>query len=562
MKKILSSFRWSQPALLMLVLTAMMLTACNNKSEDVYDAVPFQAEKDGPWGLLSTDGTVLYSPRFDAAPTCVTEGLFFVADTTGVSQLYRAAKGEPELVCPTRFNFAHCFIGGKALVKLEDDTPCLIDTDGEVIRKLDHVNGDYVYRIDMMDDGYMQYYTSNGMQGLLTPDGDVAIKNDYHEMFCKYGVAVGYPGNEAEFDSLAAKGKAEAYIMDYNGQQLGKFNGQWHVSDISENKSIVYRKNIQEDIAGLMDIHGDTIVPHKYEFILCTDNLYEYFIENEGFVIMDANEQTVFKSSNRMLSILDAEHLVSWPRVEDSEKYQFQIIDLKGKPINNSTYEKLVGSFSAPWNVVMAQKKDQSCVKVNPDGTETAIDAKVYDIKEFNEYVCKENELCIIGQLTRFTPEFFMGKWKIDEEKDDSIDIPKLSEMASIDIPKLSEIAAMCAMCDTYVEFTDRQDVIFTIAYNHDGGRFNFNMPGTYTLDSGELQIKFDPKKCTVTDFASDQEFTAEQQHELEKKLIESFTPIAVLLAGLSEESDVTISDLSFSHGNKIEFGVFTFVRM
>ena len=66
---------------LLLTLVAL-LSSCGQKSAEL-EYIPFRSSSDGRWGMISTDGKVLFDAEFNDMPQAAYCGRFFIENNDG-----------------------------------------------------------------------------------------------------------------------------------------------------------------------------------------------------------------------------------------------------------------------------------------------------------------------------------------------------------------------------------------------------------------------------------------------------------------------------------------------
>lgn len=62
----------------LLLFMVMILSSCNKETNDYVTAFPYMETDKGKWGMITTDGEVLFSQEFKNQPTVVRNGVFLV----------------------------------------------------------------------------------------------------------------------------------------------------------------------------------------------------------------------------------------------------------------------------------------------------------------------------------------------------------------------------------------------------------------------------------------------------------------------------------------------------
>lgn len=100
-------------ACIVLLLSALSSCSAPAEEEQVH-YLPFRETADGKWGMMATDGKVLFSAKFANAPTVVYDDRFFVYNDKGLLEMY-TAEAEPRKIGGEYLTAGH-FHKGRALV--------------------------------------------------------------------------------------------------------------------------------------------------------------------------------------------------------------------------------------------------------------------------------------------------------------------------------------------------------------------------------------------------------------------------------------------------------------
>lgn len=146
------------------VLLCLLASACSKKDKVEY--LPFQAEEDGRWGLISTKGEVLIADEFERKPTAVQNGRFMVRDKDGNWELY-TAEAKPRQVGKTYKSIAP--FAEEVTPATEPGKPvALIDRDGKVVKELNKLAGKTVASVRRFVEGLAVFETADGLSAPST----------------------------------------------------------------------------------------------------------------------------------------------------------------------------------------------------------------------------------------------------------------------------------------------------------------------------------------------------------------------------------------------------------
>lgn len=129
------------------------------------------------WGMARMDGSLLFRAEFDSVPTVVRDGRFFVKSKKGLWEMYEAREN------PTRiggkYSMVSSFSGGCAIVAEEGQPVSIINTNGEVVKLLDKIDGKEVLYVRPFKDGYARFKTTEGLLGAIDKKGNCVVKPKY-----------------------------------------------------------------------------------------------------------------------------------------------------------------------------------------------------------------------------------------------------------------------------------------------------------------------------------------------------------------------------------------------
>ena len=137
------------PILLLSLAAIALLTSCGERNDVEY--IPFQEREDGRWGLVGTDGKVLFSEEFERRPSVVTNGRFVAETKDGRYEIYTAEE-KPKTV-GGRYVDAGYYQDGLIPVAEEGGHVKYLDTDGAEAFTLSKVEGKDVTRASVFSEG-------------------------------------------------------------------------------------------------------------------------------------------------------------------------------------------------------------------------------------------------------------------------------------------------------------------------------------------------------------------------------------------------------------------------
>ncbi len=211
----------NKPSYLFLALIGLasaFMTGCDNARNEA-TMVPFLAEEDGKWGLISTDGKVLLENEFRNAPTLVTDDRFFVQNQDGFWEMYSAGE-KPERI-GGELRYASTFSNGVAMVTPRDQAITIIDKKGETVAELVEFEGKKVSWADPFKDG-LAVVSCDTLQGVVDTKGQTVVKPEFSNInLLQNGLMVvdsyAYASTHNPYDTLKTKGTQ--VILDSKGAE-------------------------------------------------------------------------------------------------------------------------------------------------------------------------------------------------------------------------------------------------------------------------------------------------------------------------------------------------------
>lgn len=157
---------------LLILLYIWVLTACQSSQNPPVEAWPFQAQPDGSWGLISTEGNVIVpAGTYPYCPTSLVQGLFAVPDSTGFFTLYH--QDQPTLpITHRRFSaIGHFYEDVAPAQELPGSPLLLIDQQGNTRFSSDTDSPYPIACLHNFSEGRALAITPQGEYGYLDTEG-------------------------------------------------------------------------------------------------------------------------------------------------------------------------------------------------------------------------------------------------------------------------------------------------------------------------------------------------------------------------------------------------------
>lgn len=371
----------------MALFAIAMLTACDQKKSSGEEAQDdklqieyfgFQEEEDGPWGLMSTDGTVLVKPKFNGYISPVVNDRFYVGDDDTYT-IYTAEKNPKKIG-----SYQNCGSFTSDLCPVQDmnDRILYIDKDGNKVLDVTQIGGKKVQAAYNFFCGRAMINTEDGKWGFIDESGEPVIPIKYADAwnFCE-DLAIIYldiptyedddtgkwcvidtEGNKlftkrfndvrpSEFrfaDGLLEVTDTEGnYILiDKDGETVQKMKEHCFTNYIHDGVFTVY--NTDTSRAGLMDKDGEWIIRPKFSSLQFNGALLAGSNEDEEFALYSMEGEKIANLPHGYVNLFDKEYkdydnyllVGSW---EDS----YKLIDADGNEVDT---EYKIHGYSTSYN--------------------------------------------------------------------------------------------------------------------------------------------------------------------------------------------------------------------
>ncbi len=373
---------------LWLLLAGILLSACSsgNRIEEKIEALAFKSDKNDKWGLISTDGKILFEDEFERTPSMVFNGRYFVTNKNGEYEMY-AVSEKPEQVGDKAWKSVCDFY--------EDVTPAvekgkaitLIDRDGNVVKEMAKLNNKTVVSMRNFNEGLAIYETIDGYYGMVNTKGDVVIDAQFVSLSAatdgkviginkKYEAA--YKADETE--------KIKYSVMNTNGKIIAELDGKKYSSlyEFHNGLAIAAEKKDGEERYGIINEKGDWIVKpsSKTKHITQVFNKHFIYYDGEKYGVKTFDGETVIRAKWDFLYFMDEDLLVACDRDKDKDD-RYRFINLEGEQVGKENFMNLgIPYFLGSGDYTIVQTDDNEYQFIDKKGEFLKLDknADIYDI--------------------------------------------------------------------------------------------------------------------------------------------------------------------------------------
>lgn len=322
----------------------LIFCGCSSKSDNInslVEYIPFQSCEDGRWGLISTDGEVLFADEFSERISMAINGRFFAKNDDDLWEIYTTDE-KPQQVGSDVYKAIAPFT--------EDVTPAvkpgghviLIDRDGEEVKVLDVIDGKKVKGVSRFCQGIAIFKNEDDAYGAINTSGEVVIPAEYCNISLptegkvlalekKYEEELN--NDDDTFDKAVVK------VFDTSGSLIGEIpmKGVMNLkTDFMDGVVIVAKKYGSEKRYGLMDEKGEFVVAPsaKNHSIHSVQGEHFIFRDDDKCGLMDFEGNVVLRAKYSELTFA-AEGLLCAQKEGDDV---LRFIDFEGNPVGNAEF--------------------------------------------------------------------------------------------------------------------------------------------------------------------------------------------------------------------------------
>ena len=324
---------------LLLLSMVLILVSCSKERSNEISGIPFQESEKGLWGMLTTDGKVLFSEEFKSQPTVVREGLFMVKNENNLWEIYKADK-KPKKI-GGEYVSATLFQDGQALVAERNKPVTIINTEGKVIKTLDKIDNKEVGAVKAFSEGYA-IYQAGDYAGVIDKNGKSIIPANYCAINdCSDGKFIAVDKKYEKMlkaDSISA---LKYTVLNTSGKVLFEISGSKYcsVGSFQNGYLPVCVKKDGESMWGIINEKQEVIVKPSSKIKQITEIKDDKFIysNGSGWGMMDVKGNTIIRAKYDGLTFDSNDYLMAYTKTEDG-KGTFKIIDEKDNQIGKDNY--------------------------------------------------------------------------------------------------------------------------------------------------------------------------------------------------------------------------------
>lgn len=355
-------------SLVKMVLFALLLplVSCSEKEQSETTYMPFKSSAEGKWGLIGTDGTVLFEEEFKDRPTSVMNDRFMVQNGNGLWEVY-TAESKPEKIGEEYLQIADFTADVTPSVKKNEKIK-LIDVNGKEKVVLEKVGSKNIIRCSPFKFGHATITVEDDLCGIINTKGEVVVEPKYLRITPISGskfLALEEPRDESsESGTLSVLEKGGKSVMSLKIGAKEKYADFDLLASTSEYLAIC--SSIDGDRQwGYINLSKDVVVKPTSKIRSLGEVKGNYFIfsDGENWGVMNFKGEVVLRPKYDHLTWADDDVLIAYDR--DSK---YSVINLEGDKITKDDYLDILPFYDGSHAAVRIS--DHSWGFINKKGEE------------------------------------------------------------------------------------------------------------------------------------------------------------------------------------------------
>lgn len=365
---------------LCLGVAMMSVTSCGSEKNSETGGIPFRSSENGKWGMVSSDGKIIFEDEFKDCPTSVHNGLCMVKNGQGLWEIYTAEQ-KTEKVGDEYMQLGDFYADVAPAVK-KNERITLINTKGEVVATLEKDGSRNISGVSNFSYGYAKFQAGDDY-GMIDTKGNVVIPAKY------FFIA---PLPSGKFVALDSKYKNEEKknsvisILNTKGDvvtsiKLSKYDDIGDFDEIVNFGCIPVKVTADgESQWGMIDINGEVIFKPSGKIRqlgkLVGDNFT--FNDGSGWGVRNLKDEVVLRPKYSQL-VWATEKLL-WAFDNNNGKSEWTLVDLEGNEITKDTYIDVMPFFDGEYAAVKIT--DKSWGFIDKEGKELKGTPDIYELRD------------------------------------------------------------------------------------------------------------------------------------------------------------------------------------
>ncbi len=385
-----------------LLSLALLFNGCQQAHDEI-NALPFQNNKNGEWGLIGIDGNILVpAGTFKQEPSTVVNGMFSLPVSENQRQIFQA-KEPTQPVSPRLFTQIGHFFEEVTIAQETPDSPILvIDKKGNTVNDIGESLHYDIVLMHNFSEGRALFCTRKGKYGFIDTKGKIIIAPIY-DYACDFHEGTALVGNADE------KGDMNFQLIDANGKTVLNIQLPSSFFDERFGNGLLMYSNMQSgrvcymDKKGITKIYLPDSVRTAFRFrhhaaIVQTDKGMGLINHEGAFLITPQYKDMTISGDNRICVLTDE----GW-----------KLTDFRGAIKGNGTYKHPVNFYSS--NLAVS-RIDSLYQWIDKEGV--PVDNRQYFFIKEDTFALKEKpQVFVRQQQSKRTEEENAPKDTVDDRK-------------------------------------------------------------------------------------------------------------------------------------------------
>jgi hypothetical protein len=367
-------------AIVFIAILAFLCACSQNDKRGITTHLPFKTNESDRWGLIGTDGKILFENEFENEPSIVMNGIFHVKNIDGHYEYYTAEK-KPQRIGDKEYIYAGSFEEDVAPVTEPEQHISFIRRDGSTAFVLDYYKDEEITEVAEFSNGLARFKTQKNKYGYINTKGEFVIppRFGYADFLFGEGLAVVWENDSTAY-VINTKGEKQFNLKTKNksGKPIyfgGFQNGVLGCGYIDEYSNITYeyflnkkgekvltipsnitvctsffngyalfsRRNKNNDIYwGVIDRNGEIIIRPKYKSKNNINNELGWFVYNDLLPMEDNGKYGLIDLKGNVICPFQFDEIglfYGGKYVFAKEHDAYHLIDKNGKEVDRKEYE-------------------------------------------------------------------------------------------------------------------------------------------------------------------------------------------------------------------------------
>ena len=341
------------------------------------DGIPFKSSKNGKWGMLRPDGTILFEEEFKDPPTIARDGRFFIRNRNGICELYTAEE-HPERIGDDYISIGEFYNGVAPAVK-KNEKISLIDKEGNILCYLEKSGSKPITKIENFHYGYA-LFEAGGAVGIINTKGEILLEA---RKYCKilHIAPKRFLALDMRYKDEIEKQNLVFNVIDPEGNRQGtiRMSKYSDICVLDDGYFGIEQTSDGEKLYGIMDLNGDVVVrpTSKIRGLTGYKNGKFIFTDGEYMGVRTIKDKVLIRPKYDAIEWATPDMI--WATSVFDERREVALVDLEGNKITRESYLYALPFYDGKHAFV--QITDNTWSIINDNGEEQKDVPDIYTIR-------------------------------------------------------------------------------------------------------------------------------------------------------------------------------------